>query len=80
MKKSLSATTWMDFECIMLSKTSQRKTHMDSDLTYMQNLISKQTHRKIRFCDYQGRNVGNEGRALEKGCQKVQTSEAGTGT
>ena len=28
MKKSLSATTWMDFEGIMLSKTSQRKTHI----------------------------------------------------
>ena len=27
MKKSMSATTWMDFEGIMLSKTSQRKTH-----------------------------------------------------
>lgn len=27
MKKSMSATTWTDFEGIRLSKTSQRKTH-----------------------------------------------------
>ena len=75
MKKSMSATTWMDFEGIMLSKTSQRKTHTVWSYLYAES--NKQTNKLIERSDLwlPEEEHGKWGEwALEEGGQKVKTS------
>ena len=75
MKKSLSATTWMNFEGIMLSKTSQRKTHIVWSYLYAES--NKQTNKLIERSDLwlPEEESGKWGKwASEEGSQKIQTS------